>query len=1525
MIHQLYITHCTRGSSYFSSETDKTPEQASVPLGYSVRSASADKEEARKIYTAIESQMYYHLPSDGSASDIDAVKAPRRFFYLPSVDGKPVIGCVAYRKEDTAGRPGSYFAHVLYGDGEKPWMSRTVLQMYKSNFWRGIDGADIPDSLPTIDMDSVTSLTDGSPISDSVFENWVGGKTEWKTAVNGEEIVVRPEQFEQFFAGAMSVWKDATKKIILVADSDTAALFYYGILRLAPGGWGTHAAFSTYESAPMDFPGRLCATTFVNPMKNDLSSEMYAGHFVFNVFTGRYSAPGVKPAAVFLPALPGESVQYPLSEKGECSYTKTIINRLKTNSWTGASALQQLSAAMGLKPGGNPDAVIATEFVLTHQIGLTLRLISQGNPADVVYLNRSFSPDVVPIWRQSKLAAELLQKQLIQGLSQIDIDETNVAEKLKLIVGTQAHLMILELLGTQSTDPKSNLVVLHLLKTLPLELVGSWLKLDNASESAKMTMLLRHISADGALPPDSEKTIFEGTQTALLSKLLVKLDPPRLGALWNRYVHQYRLPFIAALTQSVAYHGGDVAFLNNRVEKLTMRDLIDLFKFGSERYYAEYPVQSSAMGKKLDELSTQFEGFLPEFNDYIQTLSAGSHLMSEDKAKRANSWTSFKATAQSILEQQGDGTGNVEALDELMKKLVTEFSVAAPEKESQERAPEKRKQFLQKIVTALFPAQDGFKQFLPPNSPRNERLWEKTVSFFEDGQWAKSKPTLGTIVGRIVGSREAVVHPVKDEQSEIAVPPGAADKKKFKLNKKQTAYLTIALGALLLVTLLVLINLDLLFPKSEDGQFINKINLTQIDAPSSSSNLDKTTESERQKEAQDLKNNVKTNSAAEDNSVTDNPESKDAAPKAIAPIVWDDAPEYGDKYETDPEQDEIDSMAQSLVAGLKKNPGIMSKLTAIPSKTDLEIASIKDSLREPMKRVQGKAFNLPTDGIPSPLDENGELDLVQAGLIDSVNMPNLKLGPGFFVFQDKVVRWGAGDVFDPQKPVTQYRLTDLEKALGLEECYVSLKSEPTTVKMILSVKGKKVHFDKNDKKKAASDLEQRQIEYKDLGYELREYNRADVPENAKKKRVSRMGVMVGIPIAETAPEAPNKKDFKTDEEYQSAVEENRLAVEAYERQRELVINKANEVYGLLEKEIERLTNLETVEQDRADAQAQKNLSEILKYLKQSAFVLYRPGGFDGLLSLPADELTAQPDAEVPADAQPDAADAQPADSDNNDVDPFTATKPNKQPVDANNGNVEDATLDTGLDNSADEQLVPEERPNVPAAEPVKPSVDDDSDEEVILDPFAEPTEKEKSQSVRIKPRISASSQKKSEPDKQPGAGAAPAPAASGSDKPKMNTSALMFSDDDSQESPLTGAWTQPTDKPLSITRSGVIASLSVICRNAGVTKDTQAYNKFRSTFQKSYSIECQLVQISVVGSKTVSKFNPAKSVPQALCEFDIIPQTVTCMVKFRFTNKQNPEKFFETNWETIKNIESKKHYTLYYELTPGDMEMMLAQ
>ena len=89
--------------------------------------------------------------------------------------------------------------------------------------------------------------------------------------------------------------------------------------------------------------------------------------------------------------------------------------------------------------------------------------------------------------------------------------------------------MVLELLGTQSTDPKSNLVVLHLLKTLPCNQVGSWLTWGNASESAKMTMLIRHISADGALPPDSEKTVFEGTQTALLSKLLVKLDPPRLG------------------------------------------------------------------------------------------------------------------------------------------------------------------------------------------------------------------------------------------------------------------------------------------------------------------------------------------------------------------------------------------------------------------------------------------------------------------------------------------------------------------------------------------------------------------------------------------------------------------------------------------------------------------------------------------------------------------------------------------------------------------------------------------------------------------------------------------------------------------------------------------------------------------------------------------------------------------------------------------------------------------------------------
>lgn len=1509
MIHQLYITHCTCGSSYFSSEKDKAPERASVPLGYSVRSSSAPKEDARKIYTAVESLMYYYLPVDGSVSDLDSVKLPRRFFYIPSVDGKPVIGSVAYRKEDSAGRPGAYFAHVLYGDGEKPWMSRTVLQMYKSNFWRGIDGTDVPDSLPTLDMASVTPLTDGSPVSDSVFENWISGKTEWKTTVDGEEKTVLPEQFEQFFAGAMSVWKDSSKKIILVADSDTAALFYYGLLRLAPGGWGTHAAFSTYESAPMDFPGRLCATTFFRPMKNDMSSEMYSGHFVFNVYTGRYSSFGVKPAAVYLPALPGESVQYPLSDKGECSYTRTIVNRLKTSSWAGVSALQQLSAAMGLKPGGNPDSVIATEFVLTHQVGLTLRLISQENPADVVYLNRSFSPDVVPIWRQSPAAAELLQKQLNQGLSQIDINESNVADKLKLIIGTQAHLMILELLGTQSSDPKSNLVVLHLLKTLPKEFVGSWLTWGNASESAKTTMLLRHIDADGLLPPDSEKTIFEGTQTALLSKLLVKLDPPRLGALWNRYVQQYRLPLVAALTQSVAYHGGDVAFLNNRVEKLTMRDLIDLYKFGSDRYYSEYPANSSAMGVKLDELSTRFEDFIQEFDDYIQTLSAGSHLMSEDKAKRANSWTSFKAAAQYILALQEDGTGNVDVLDEQMNKLVSEFAIAAPEKESQERAPEKRKEFLQKLLAVLYPAQKGFKQFLPPTSPRNERLWEKTVKFFEDGQWAKSRMTLGTFVDRIVRSRESVVHPVSNDPNEIAAPPIASDsKKKFTLNKTQTMYLCIALGAALLITLLVLINWDLIFPNKEDGQFI-KTDLAQVDKASAGSELEKKAESERQKEKQAIKNKVKTDSAP---SAEDDPESdgklSDRIPK---PIVWDDAPEYGDKYESNPEQDEVDSMAQTIMSKVKKSPGIMAKLSAVPSKTDLEIASIKDTLRDPMKRVQGKAYNLPSGAIERPLDENGVLDLVQAGLIDTVNISNLKLGPGFFVFQNKVVRWGAGDVFDPQNPVTQYRLTDLEKALGLDECYVSLQPEPTTVKMVLSVKGKIIHIDKNDKKKAESDLEQRRIEYKELGYELREYNRQDVPENAKKKRVSRMGVMVGIPIAETVPDAPNKKDFKTDEQYQTAVEDHRLAVEAYERQRQLVIDKANEVYGLLEKEIERLTNLEAVEQEKSDALAQKNLSELLTHLKQSAFVLYRPGGFDGELGLSTGELVSQAEAQDNAASVP--SDVQPTDVDKNDLDPFAAAKPENPPAEDN----DDSTADV----PADELLVPEEQDPVTVQEPIKPSTDDSLEDEVILDPFAEPTEQEKPQSVRIKPRSSSSAEKKSEPAQQP---AGKTPAASEPDKPKMNVSALMFTDDGPQNN-FAGSWTEPTIKPFSFTRSGVIGSVMIVCRNAGVTKDPQSYNRFRNVLQKNYSIEGQMIQVSSFNQKNVSKSILASSDPQARCEFDIIPQTVTCNVKFRFINKENPEKTFETGWGTIKNVESKKQYTIFFELTPGDMEMMLSQ
>src|SRR4051794_27666158 len=92
-------------------------------------------------FRLVEPYMYFHLPGDTPAEDLlneTPRSAPCRFVFLPSVNGLQMLSQIRYRQTDTRGRPGSYFAHVLFreqkGNGT-PWSAADCLGLWGAAAW----------------------------------------------------------------------------------------------------------------------------------------------------------------------------------------------------------------------------------------------------------------------------------------------------------------------------------------------------------------------------------------------------------------------------------------------------------------------------------------------------------------------------------------------------------------------------------------------------------------------------------------------------------------------------------------------------------------------------------------------------------------------------------------------------------------------------------------------------------------------------------------------------------------------------------------------------------------------------------------------------------------------------------------------------------------------------------------------------------------------------------------------------------------------------------------------------------------------------------------------------------------------------------------------------------------------------------------------------------------------------------------------------------------------------------------------
>ena len=1600
MIHQFYATHCTYGSSALIRPADRKPELSNSPLGYSVRAGSLGAEPLKKIYRMTESLLYYYLPEDVPSENKakqDAQSAPCRFCYVPSIDGFPAAIRCCYRSQDTAGRVGSYFCHVLIDAQKQPWNSLDVLRLWESPDWVSEDSGEIDSPLLPLPSFFDPTMDENRSVGDSSFLAFLQGRYQPRSRFSLNQNAsssVTPELFMRFLNGVLDCWDEPQKKFILVADPAVAALFFYGALRLLPAGMGTTSAFSTYENNPLQFPGRFCATVFDDPLKRDVSPELYhAGHFVLNTFTQQ---------------------QTPCRQI-EGNYCRQIVRTLLSGGWDAVDRYRSGFTGLGLHKTTELDALAGMDQVSDSILAPVFEALSRtGNKTGLggaisALASGSISgkaagnlPADDSGWRRNKLNSEYLQKRISEKLERLDITDSTVGALLRPLVGTPGHLTILELFGTQSGTPKMNAAVLFLLKSLPCSMVSSWLKFPNAREDSKIVMLLKYITPEGALPPGSEKLIFEGEQTALLAKILVQMDPPRRLAFWNRYSGAHKLEIIGGYAQAVAYHKGDVEPLERRIGELEGRELVELHRKYGDAFFLEYPIFSTTMGEKLGELSKKFFDFDTDFAEYFKTLSAGSHLMSEACQERVYNWGRLKTIAGNILQAQENGSVKTDKLETDLQDLLTRFEGATSGTGFEERAVRSRRLFLQRVIRALFPENEGFKPFLPVPNKRNEGLWGKIEWRLELNQWPKSTPKLGSLSGILggqgltkalssansggasvsIGSSSTDSSSNLPKVGSVPVPPpvsgdlasrlsggssegGARESGSFggnlqkpplpelplrglpepmipgsidappKARGNRKIRLTPFQGFLLCTSavlfLLVAIGLLIWFQSGLGNRTADSS--TVVFEPENGSGPLGSNRSDLAVKQSKQQPEPKNGGAGEVlDAAGDSEKGEDASGSGIGSNTtktdkWVDAPESeepifdGSSEVSDP----LDQLAAELSSSSEKDATIMAQLQSLKTKAQYQTGEEIGLLKDQAKRVSGLVARLSFDS------DSGNVYLVDSRVVDAVDVKNLQLGPGYINVGGKLFVWAPGDVFNPEKPVSEYRFRELEKALGLEELKIALVHEETDVQLTIVGKAPAVKVSKKEKGEQEATLKVLEDNYEILFARLKEYNSDKIESKAKEKILQILAQMVQVNYTPVSQE-PQRSAFGAREEaYQGAMEQYRLQVEAQAKIRRSIVPKVEETLKALETQIGQKREQTNEAQKLADEAGQKTVKKLLESVREVGFVVYCPNGFRktqditqldevrgrSLLSRTSGFHSAMGQSGLSANT------GNRGNESTNPKGEAAVVEPKAEPSVAFEedpfGEQSDSLAEPGTESK--NRTREDQSGNVPPSSGlILPSGTEENLEtptvEIEEDPFAEPEENEAGIVAPKPERLAAS---------RPGNDAAGVLTVGNSEpntvdeREEKPLGEQVSAADESGQATLGGVWKLTSVKPdrSSTNVPGVLAMAKINVRNQGGSNNSMLYGKWYAKVRKQYSVFSQIVLVQG------KRLNQRPEVEGLTFSHPVLVGTSGFAVRFRFASKVDPTKVFYSPWYKQRGVDINSLYNLQYELDESSIDRLL--
>ena len=716
MIHQIYCTHCTHGSSALERREGELRDRM---LGYSARAGSLEARDLRRYYRQIERYVSYYLPRDTPSEEklrLTASSAPRRLVYHPSAGGLSVIGQVCYRQTDTEGRPGSYFAHVLFREEkgtEPPWSQLDCLKLWGATGWVEEDSPQIPFLLQPLDSLDQMLERRRPAVDDHVFLSFL------RTPADGsfdDPAGVIPERwrrmdaarrcglFVEAFRGFLFLENTGARResLLLAIEPSAAALVFYGIIRLLPaGGIRALCSFSTFEPNADRVGTSLAATSFYDPRKTDLRPDAYRSRgFALNTFSNRRSE----------------------SRQPDAQYARTMVRRLLEQGWEAVDwSLASLQSA-GARSPEDLNRLAAVDSLV---------------PA-------LFDPRQTHLddhWRRSPMAANYLRQALARQLAGL----ANTSASLGPIVGRPAHLTMLELIATEPEVPGTRAAAEFLLGRLPGEKIAHLLKLDAVSSGAKVYVLVRYVSAHTQLPPGcdylwNEPARAAGAADPLLPQVLARLDLNTLEQFYRRVAPQHSAPFLMSLLATCRYEQSTRAGLAQIVRAMDARALLSLFRTHGSAFFKEYPADEPALGARLHEMVGSLAEHARQFPERLDVVLAGRHLLPDDDQDVVTAWANLRRAILDVDRLQAQKSGilrklPVDELETACRQMAREAKKAMPpDRFDDDRTGSQKKSCLRQIGQRL----SGGRPLLPAGIWQHDALWQKITWCFRDGQWPSS-------------------------------------------------------------------------------------------------------------------------------------------------------------------------------------------------------------------------------------------------------------------------------------------------------------------------------------------------------------------------------------------------------------------------------------------------------------------------------------------------------------------------------------------------------------------------------------------------------------------------------------------------------------------------------------------------------------------------------------------------------------------------------------------------------------------